>query len=446
MTNEIEVVDVPEFLEREGAVDTRPLGRVGLIAAATIGNVLEWYDFIIYGLLAVTLGPLFFPNDDPRTSLLLTFATYGVGFAMRPIGALILGIYADRAGRKAALTFTIGLMAIGTAMIGLAPSYASFGIGAPILIVCARLIQGFSAGGELGGATAFVIEHAPPGRQGFFASWQQVSQAVAITLGAIVISTVASAMSPQQLSSWGWRIPFLLGVAIGPIGLFLRARLTETPEFLALPTDQRRASPMTETLRHHGGAFVTAMGLTILYVAALYILLLYMPTYGVRQLGLPMSTALQGTVLGGIAFAIACPLIGLLCDRVGPKPLAIFGAIVLALVAYPAFAYLNIHRSTSALCTVQVLLAIPLSIYTVPTLVLYARLFPAGIRSTAMSVAYNLIGTIVGGFAPFTVTWLIAETRNNTAPAYYVLAAALISLGFAAAMKDHARDSLGDSA
>lgn len=422
----------------------RPLGRVGLIAAAVIGNALEWYDFIIYGLLAVTMAPLFFPNNDPRTSLLLTFATYGVGFLMRPIGALVLGIYADRVGRKAAITFTVGLMAMGTAMIGLAPSYATLGIGAPLLIVCARLIQGFSVGGELGGATAFLIEHAPAGHRSLSASWQEVSQALAVAFGAVVISAVAWSMTSEQLSSWGWRIPFLLGVAIGPIGLFLRSRLTETPDFLAIPADQRRASPIVVALRDYRGAFIVAMGLTVLYVASIYILLLYMPTYSFRQLGLNMSDALLGAIAGGFSLAIMCPIVGLICDRTGPKPLIMSGAVILAVAPYPVFAYLGAHPDLATLCVVQILLGVPLSLYTVPTLVIYARLFPPSIRSTGMSIAYNVIGTLVGGFAPFTVTWLIAATGNANAPAFYVIAAALVSLGFAITLKDGARTALSE--
>lgn len=203
------------------------------IIAATIGNGLEWFDFTVYSFFAVIIAKLFFPTGNDFTSFMLTVATFGVGFFMRPVGAVVLGIYADRVGRKAALTLTIMLMAIGTAIIGLAPTYAQIGIGAPILIVIARLIQGFSAGGEVGGATAFLIEYSPDERRGYFASWQQASQGISFILGAAMGAIVTNGLSPEQIDAWGWRIPFLFGLLIGPVGMYIRSHLHEPPAFEA---------------------------------------------------------------------------------------------------------------------------------------------------------------------------------------------------------------------
>ena len=239
------------------------------IIATVIGNGLEWFDFTVYSFFAVIIAKLFFPTGNELSSLLLAVATFGVGFFMRPVGGIILGVYADRVGRKAALTLTILLMALGTAIIGLAPTYQSIGLWAPALIVLARLIQGFSAGGEVGGATAFLIEHAPDAERGAYASWQQASQGISFMLGAAMGALVTNGLDQAQIDAWGWRIPFLFGLLIGPVGMYIRSHLEEPPEFEARQAERRASkvkfSPLSQVLRDHPREVLAGLGVTILW-------------------------------------------------------------------------------------------------------------------------------------------------------------------------------------
>ena len=292
------------------------------IIAATIGNGLEWFDFTVYSFFAVIIAKLFFPTGNDFTSFMLTVATFGVGFFMRPVGAVVLGVYADRVGRKAALTLTIMLMAIGTAIIGLAPTYSQIGIGAPILIVIARLIQGFSAGGEVGGATAFLIEYSPDERRGYFASWQQASQGISFILGAAMGAIVTNGLSPEQIDAWGWRIPFLFGLLIGPVGMYIRSHLHEPPAFeaqKAKAAKESRLAPLSQVLRDHPREVLGGLGVTILWTVCTYTLVFYMPTYAKQQLGLPLGATFQSTALCGAIIFVLCPIMGTLSDRIGRK-------------------------------------------------------------------------------------------------------------------------------
>ncbi len=268
------------------------LRRVVLVA--TIGNTLDWYDFLIYGFLAVTLAKLFFPTESELASLLLSVATFGVGAVVRPIGALVLGIYSDRVGRKAALTLTIFLMGLGTGLIALAPTYASIGIWAPLLVVMSRLLQGFSCGGELGGATAILVENAPEGRRGLYASWQTASQAAGLLLGAMMTTLVSLSMTPAQFEAGGWRWPFAIGLIIVPVGFYIRSKLDE-PEMFLKARKEAAVFSFTETVREQYRPLLIGTGVAVLYAACAYVLFIYMPTFAVRQLGLPFSQALIAT-------------------------------------------------------------------------------------------------------------------------------------------------------
>lgn len=412
-----------------------------LILAATIGNVLEWYDFIAYGFLSVILAKLFFPTGNELTSLLLTLATFGVGIIMRPVGAVILGIYADRAGRKAALSVTILSMAFGTALIAVAPTYEVAGVWGTLIVVVARLIQGFSAGGELGGATSLLVEYAPPGRRGFYASWQQASQAGAFLLGSLVNFAVTSSLTPLQLEDWGWRVPFLLGVLIGPVGLYLRAKIGETPAFLAVD-DRQHHSPFREILRDHHRSLIMCMGIAVLYGVSMYVLLLYMPTYAVKVLSLSYPDALLASGISGTVLFVTCPIMGMISDRLGRKPLLVAAAIVFAVATYPAFRVLVAFPNLTVLALIQSSFAMLIAMYTGPAISVFAEAFPTRVRSTGVATTYNVTITLVGGFAPFIVTWLIASTGNRLAPAFYAVAAATVSLTALSFFKDQFRRPL----
>ncbi|WP_225770053.1 MFS transporter [Inquilinus sp. Marseille-Q2685] len=405
------------------------------IAAATIGNGLEWFDFTVYGFFTPIIARLFFPAGDDLTSILLTVGTYGVGFFMRPVGAVVLGVYADRAGRKAALTLTILLMAIGTALLGFAPTYAQAGIVGPLVIVLARLIQGFSAGGEIGGATAFLIEYAPPRKRGFYASWQQTSQALAVVLGGVCGTIVTQALDPAAIDSWGWRVPFLFGLLIGPVGFYIRARIDETPVF----TDDRirkSESPLRDALAEHPRGIASGFGVTILWTVCTYVLLFYMTTYAVKQLGIPLADAFVATTIGGVVLMLGCPLAGALSDRVGRKRLLLAAAIAIGVLVWPLFAWVNATPTLAVLATVQAILGLLLAAFTGPAPALLAEQFPAGLRSTGLSLAYNFAVTIFGGFAAVIVTLLIEETGSKLAPSFYVIAAAVVSALTLLAMRD----------
>lgn len=405
------------------------------IAAATIGNGLEWFDFTVYGFFTPIIARLFFPAINDLTSILLTVGTYGVGFFMRPVGAVVLGVYADRKGRKAALTLTILMMAFGTALLGLAPTYAQAGIVGPLVIVLARLIQGFSAGGEIGGATAFLIEYAPPEKRGFYASWQQTSQALAVVLGGICGTVVTHALDPAAIDSWGWRVPFLLGLLIGPVGFYIRARVDETPVFTDSHT-QKSESPLRDALRDHPRGIASGFGVTILWTVCTYVLLFYMTTYAVKQLNIPLADAFVATTIGGLVLMLGCPIAGALSDRVGRKRLLLAAAIAIGVLIYPLFAWVNAKPDLTTLAIVQGILGLLLAAFTGPAPALLAEQFPAGLRSTGLSLAYNFAVTIFGGFAAVIVTLLIEATGTKLAPSFYVMAAALVSALTLLTMKD----------
>ncbi|MDF3839138.1 MFS transporter [Cupriavidus basilensis] len=401
------------------------------ILAATIGNGLEWFDFTVYSFFALIIAKLFFPTGNDLTSFLLTVATFGVGFFMRPVGAIVLGVYADRVGRKAALTLTILMMALGTAIIGLAPTYSSIGLWAPALIVLARLIQGFSAGGEVGGATAFLIENAPDSERGVYASWQQASQGISFMLGAGMGALVINGLEPAQVDAWGWRIPFLFGLLIGPVGMYIRSHLEEPPAFEALRAERKASkvkfSPLAQVLRDHPREVLAGLGVTILWTVCTYVLVFYMPSYAKQQLGLPLGATFQSTALCGAIILVLCPLMGMLSDRVGRKRMLGTVALIIGVLAYPLFHWLNVSPTTQTLLMVQVVLGILLAAFTGPAPAVLAEQFPTEVRSTGLSLAYNFAVTIFGGFAPLIVTWLIQSTGSKLAPAYYVIAAAVVS-------------------
>jgi MFS transporter, MHS family, proline/betaine transporter len=424
-----------------GAETSTSNTRRRAVIAATIGNTLEWYDFLVYGFLSLTIAKLFFPTGDELSSLLLAVATFGVGFVMRPIGAIVLGVYADRVGRKAALTLTIALMALGTALVTFAPTYDAIGIWAPLAIVAARLVQGFSCGGELGGATAILVESAPEGRRGLYASWQLASQLAAFVLGSVVNLTLSLTMTPAQLAAGGWRWAFAFGLLIVPVGLYIRAKLDEPELFL-----QARAagpmSPLAEAVRDHRRSMITAFCVAVLYTVAAYVLLLYMPTFAVRQLGLAFSDALIASTITGCIGLLLCPIAAAASDRFGRKSLLLGAAVALALSTYPALTLLVAYPSPWTLTLVQLSFGLLMVMYSSPVIAVLGELFPTRVRSTGVALTYNLAVASVAGFAHFIVTWLIAVTGNPVASSYYVIVAAIISIVALLGMNDRFRDPL----
>lgn len=393
------------------------------IWAASIGNLLEWYDFGVYAYLATIIAAKFFPSTDPTASLLASFAAYGVGFLARPLGGMVIGRLGDTQGRKTALVLTIFMMALGTIGIGLLPSYEQIGVAAPLLLVILRIVQGIAAGGEWGTSTAFIIEWSPEGRRGFFGSFQQVSTAGGSLLGSATAAILTSTLSSASMLDWGWRLPFLFGALLLVVGVYLRSNVEETPSYEA----SRNAAPEETASGPMLG--LTAFGFTIFWTVAYYTLLAWMPSFTQRFAGLSPSEALWSNTLGLIAMVIAIPFWGALSDRIGRRPLLIASALSIGLLAYPLFSLMTKGIGFAAIAPLQILFGILLALYSGPGPAAISEIFPTHLRSTWMSTGYTVAVAIFGGFAPFVSTWLISVTGSPVSPTYlYLVPAALISL------------------
>ncbi len=401
----------------------KPQNLTRVILAASAGNALEFFDFTVFGYFAIQIAAAFFPSHSQAASLLATWATYGTAFLARPVGALVLGSYADRVGRRAAMTVSILLMTAGTFLMVAMPPYAAIGALAPAGILLARLIQGFSAGGEFGGATAFMMEHAV-GRRGFYASFQFTSQAVSNLAGAGVAWSVNSLLSAPHLASWGFRIPFAIGLLIGPVGLYLRRHVDETPVFQRAVRTQR---PARDVFRHAPGRVVLAAGLLAAGTAANY-LAIYLPTYCQRELHMPVGASFAAPIFGALAAMVVTPVVAHWSDRVGRiAPMAVFCTIMTAL-CIPAFVTLNKSPTLSTLLAVTVALAMIRASYSAGIPALMAELFPPSVRAVGMSAGYSIGVLMFGGLAPFASDALIRVSGNNTAPGWYLAVCGCISL------------------
>ena len=404
------------------------------IAAAVIGNALEWYDFIVFGFFTVVIARLFFPSDSQYASLLLTTGTFGVGFFMRPVGGILLGIYADRRGRKAALLMVITLMTVAIAMIAFAPTYAAIGVGAPLIMVAARLLQGFSAGGEFASATAFLTESAPAGRRGLYGSWQMVGQGLAVLLGAILGTLLTRSLTPEALDGWGWRIPFLFGLIIGPV-------LDETSAFLQSNRSSAGQQGSGGVLLSHVKEMLACLGMVVSGTISFYVILIYIPTFARTQLHLPLDQAFLAQSIGLACEVVLIPICGALSDHVGRKPVMITALVLDLLVTYPLFSWVSASPSFGALLTMQIILCSLFGVFNGPISTALAEQFPTRVRSTALAIAYNIAVMLFGGFAQFFVTWLIQATGTPIAPAYYLMFGAAVGLLAALFLKERARDA-----
>ncbi|QKM48631.1 Proline/betaine transporter [Burkholderia glumae] len=410
----------------------RAPGRRAVIAAV-IGNALEWYDFTVFSFMVVVIADLFFPATSEYASLLLTTASFGVAFFMRPVGGIVLGLYADRAGRRAALSLVMVLMTLGIFLIAAAPPYAAIGIAAPLLIVLGRLLQGFSAGGEFGSATALLIEAAPLSRRGFYGSWQMASQSAALLVGALVGAAVTHGLSGAALHAWGWRVPFLIGMLIGPIGYYLRRHLADSEAFLFAKARARRAT-LGEVLAQHGREVLCGLGSVVALTVTVYVLLSYLPTFAVKQLKLPYGESFYATIVGGVLLTVLSPVAGAWSDRLGRKRLSLASLVATLVLIYPLFLWLDAAPSIGRLVLVQGILAVTLAGYYGPFGAMIAERFPANVRSTGLSLAYNVAVMLFGGFGQTIVTWLIRATGTPLAPTYYVMAGLALSVVAIAAM------------
>lgn len=394
-----------------------------LVIASSIGNALEWFDLIVYGFFAMTISKLFFPNTDETVSLLLTLGTFAVSYLIRPLGAMVLGSVADRVGRKAAMLVSIWLMMLGTFLIAVMPTYATIGLLAPLGIFLARLIQGFSAGGEFGSATALLTEHAPE-RKGLISSFMFASQGVSGLLGSGFGLLLTSTLTTDQLESWGWRIPFLFGLLIGPIGLYIRRHIEEASEF---KTAQSAGSPVGELFKAHKVRMLLAVGALVLSTSVSY-LIIYMPTYAVKQLGLSASLGYTGTLLSGLVLTLMTPLIGHLSDVFGRTRIMVGASLIFVATIWPAFNWLVANPTLGSLLAVLFWMSLLKAMYFGGLPALMSEIFPTQVRATGMALSYNIGTTLFGSFTPFIVAWLIGATHDNLAPSYYLLLTGMLSL------------------
>ena len=412
------------------------------IVGASVGNTVEWFDFAVYGYLAVTLGAVFFPSEDPTISLLSSFAVFGVAFVMRPLGGLFFGPLGDRIGRQRTLATVIILMSISTFAIALLPGYATIGIWAPILLVLARLLQGFSAGGEFGGASAFIAEYSPDNRRGFLVSWLEFSTLIGFILGSMSVLVLSSVLSEEALTSWGWRIPFLIAGPLGLIGLYIRLRLDDTPEFRALESaGEVSQSPFKETITQNWKPILQVAGLVIIQNAGFYIVLTYMQTYITEQLGFSTTSASLSTVLTLLVGMVLIPPLGALSDRVGRKPVLMASCVGFVVLTYPLFLLLNAGNLAGAIAA-HVALGALLAVYLSTTIAALTELFPTRVRYGGFSIGYNVSVAIFGGAAPFLATYLISVTGNPLSPAFYLIAAAIATAVTLLTIKETARTPL----
>jgi MFS transporter, MHS family, proline/betaine transporter len=407
------------------AVDESTLRRA--IAACAIGNATEWFDYATYGFLAATLGAVFFPSGNETAQLLSAFAVFALTFFVRPLGGVFFGPLGDRIGRQRVLATTILLMAGATFVIGLLPSYATIGILAPILLLLLRLVQGFSAGGEYGGASTFMVEYAPDERRGYYASWLEFGTLVGFSLGAGLVTFMTFVLSQDAMTSWGWRIPFLIALPLGIVGLYLRTRLEDTPGFRALENAGEVAeAPLRELFRSNWRDLLLCGGIVIIYNLANYTLLTYMPSYLSDSLGISDTAGLLLLFIAILVMLVVITFVGSFSDRVGRKPVLIGAMIGFVVLTYPAFLLISVGSGVSVMAGLLIFALLQvLLLGTLPATL--PALFPTKERYSGFAISYNVSTAAFGGTAPFVATALVSATGNQFMPAFYVMAAALVS-------------------
>jgi MFS family permease len=416
-------------LNAGSGVGGRAAERVSIkvVAATVAGNAIEFFDFIAYAYFAVYIGQTFFPAKTPFMSLLLSVGVFGVGFVFRPLGGVVIGAYADRVGRKPAMLLTIVLITAGTMALALTPSYASIGLAAPIIVVICRLVQGLALGGEVGPASVFLIEIAPEGKRGLYSSWQLASQGLAALAASGCGLALSYLLSPADLAAWGWRIPFVLCLALIPVALFLRRSMPETLQAPAPKAVRPVDRPARADVWAHSGFIVLAvliiMGATVSTYAANY-----MTTYAIATLHLPASTALAATVIGGVGTFSFALVGGWLADRHGRRAVMLLPRLLLTIVTWPLFLLIDLWPGVTTLYATTIALTGLTAISATASLVAIPELLPRTIRTTGLAIAYAVGVALFGGSTQFVITWLLGVSGNPSSPAWYITATSLISL------------------
>ncbi|SEP82855.1 metabolite-proton symporter [Pseudomonas sp. NFACC02] len=404
-------------------------GKGKAIFRVVSGNFLEMFDFMVYGFYATAIAKTFFPADSEFASLMLSLATFGAGFLMRPLGAIFLGAYIDHHGRKKGLIITLAMMAMGTILIAAVPGYATLGVAAPLLVLVGRLLQGFSAGVELGGVSVYLAEISTPGRKGFFVSWQSASQQAAVVFAGLLGVGLNHWLSPEEMGQWGWRVPFLIGCMIVPAIFVIRRSLEETPEFEARARKHRPT--MGEVMKSIGSNFglvIAGMALVVMTTVSFYLITAYTPTFGKNELHLSDLDSLLVTVCVGISNFIWLPVMGSLSDKIGRKPLLLAATILAIVTAYPALSWLTSNPSFVNLLMVELWLSFLYGSYNGAMVVSLTEIMPVEVRTTGFSLAYSLATATFGGFTPAACTYLIHVLDNKAAPGIWLSGAAVLGL------------------
>jgi len=397
-----------------------------IILAGVVGNMMEWYDFAVYGYFAQIIGQNFFPSKDPVASLIAAFGVFAAGFLMRPFGGLVFGSIGDRIGRKAALTFSVIAMAIPTFLIGLLPDYAAVGVAASVLMVLLRLVQGLSVGGECTTSVVFLVEGAAPDQRGLMGSWSAFGAVAGILLGSAVGAILTSLLSADALQSWGWRVPFLLGLAVGLVGLYIRHHL---PEMSGNFTRGRTTtSPVAEAFRTEWQAMLKVAGFNVMNAVGFYMVFLYVATYLQQVVHVEAARALDINTMSLVVMLLVIPAAGALSDRIGRKPPLVAAAVGLLVASWPLFWMMH-HSHFMIILSGQLGFAVLIGLFLGVSQATMAETFPARVRCTALSLGYNLCLGILGGTTPMVATYLIARSHNDLSPAFYLMAAAAVSLG-----------------
>ncbi|WP_144837219.1 MFS transporter [Kocuria rosea] len=401
--------------------------RRRVISASFIGNFVEWFDYAIYGYLAATIAVVFFPESDPQTALLATFALFAISFFVRPLGGFVWGHIGDKLGRRTALSLSILIMSVATFCIALIPGYATIGVFAPVLLLVVRIVQGFSAAGEYAGASAFLVEYAPANRRGLYAAVVPASTAAGLLFGSLFVAGLTAVLSDDQLNTWGWRIPFLLAAPMGLIGRYIRTKLEDTPVFQELAEeDEVIQAPVRDMFRNHWATLLRACGAVLLNAVGFYILLSYMPTYLSEEVGFGKTESFLATSFALLSYIGFIFLTGLASDRFGRKKMLMTASVSFLFLTVPLFMLLD-TGSFLVVLLVQVVLGAMLTLNdgTLPSFL--AEQFPTRIRYSGFAVSFNLSNAVFGGTAPFMATLLISVFATNLAPAWYLMAAAAVS-------------------
>jgi MHS family shikimate/dehydroshikimate transporter-like MFS transporter len=406
---------------------TRSIRNV--VAASFVGTTIEWYDFFLYGTAAaLVFDKLFFPNAEPLVGTLLAFSTYAVGFAARPLGGIVFGHFGDRVGRKSMLVLSLLIMGIATVLIGCLPTYATLGVFAPILLVVLRFAQGIGVGGEWGGAVLMSVEHAPPGRRGFFGSWPQMGVPAGLLLSTLVFALVQGATTEAAFESWGWRVPFLASAILVIVGLIIRLKLAESPAFERVKETKTEANrPIVDVVRKYPREVLTAMGMRVAENGAFYVLTVFTLAYGEDELGLEKSTMLTGVIIAAALGLLTVPLWGALSDRIGRRPLYLAGAIITTLWAFPLFGLMDTKTPVLIWLAIVVGVNFGHDLMYGPQAAYFSELFGTRVRYSGASLGYQLASVFAGGFAPLIATALLAAGGSNLV-ALYVVVMGLISV------------------